>query len=275
MSDPTIAFIGGGNMAASIIGGLIAAGTDARRICVSDPIADAHARLQAMGPVQCTTESSEAIADADTVVLAVKPQIMAQALSPVSANIAARKPLVISIAAGIPVAALQRWLGDSTPIVRCMPNTPALIGRGAAALFASDTVSNDQRRVAESILGAAGTVLWVDQENQLDAVTAVSGSGPAYYFYMIEVMTRIGTELGLSEAQARELTLQTALGAAEMASSGEVDVAQLRRNVTSPGGTTAAALESLQVSDFEGVMRRALTAARDRSVSLADEWAGD
>ncbi len=275
MSNPTIAFVGGGNMAASIIGGLIAAGTDPDRIRVSDPVADAHTRLRALGAVRCTTDSAVAVADADTIVLAVKPQIMEQALAPISSDISARRPLVISIAAGIPVAALQRWLGGATPIVRCMPNTPALIRQGAAALYASETVSDGQRGVAEAILQAAGIALWVEDEAQLDAVTALSGSGPAYYFYLMEVMTRVGIELGLSESQARELTLQTARGAAEMACTSDVDVAELRRRVTSPGGTTEAALAAMQRADFEGVLRGALTAARDRSLSLADEWAAE
>lgn len=275
MKNTTIAFIGGGNMAASIIGGLIAAGSDATNIRVSDPLTDTHAKLKGLGDVFCTTEPASAIDGADVVVLAVKPQVMEAALAPIAASIAAQKMLTISIAAGIPLSALQRWLADDCPIVRCMPNTPALIGQGAAALFASDAVNTTQRDIAERILAAAGTALWVETEAQLDAVTALSGSGPAYYFYMMEVMIEIGQELGLSEAQAKALTLQTATGAAAMASRDGVDVGELRRQVTSPGGTTQAALESLQSDQYSAVMRRALTAARDRSLSLAKEWAVD
>lgn len=273
MNNLQIAFIGGGNMAASIIGGLIAAGATAGNIRVSDPLPESHARLRALGPIICDTDTGAVIRGADVVVLAVKPQIMQSALAPVADAIGELNPLIISIAAGIPLSALQRWLSPQVPIVRCMPNTPALIGRGATGLYASDAVADQQRNIARDIMAAAGDALWVESEAQLDAVTAVSGSGPAYFFYMIEVMIRIGQELGLSETQARQLTLQTASGAAAMASRDGVDVATLRQQVTSPGGTTQAALESMQAAGYEELMRRALTAARDRSLSLADEWA--
>ncbi len=275
MSKQSIAFIGGGNMAASIIGGLINSGRDAAGIRVSDPVIESHARLKALGDVRCSTDNMTAVDGSDIIVLAVKPQVMAEAAASISDYVRPARPLIISIAAGIPVSALQRWLGEDTPIVRCMPNTPALIGEGAAALFGDNRVSTAHKAAAEEILRAAGTALWVDQESQLDAVTALSGSGPAYYFHLMEVMTEIGVELGLSRQQSSELTLQTARGAAAMACSSDVDVAELRRRVTSPGGTTEAALKAMADADFSGLMRSALTAARDRSLSLADEWSAD
>lgn len=263
MQHGKLVFIGGGNMAASLIGGLIAQGYPASRITASDPFAEARTRLAAQFGVAVTTDNRAAVADADIVVLAVKPQVMAA----VVAELAPAVPpgtLVISIAAGVPIAALAQLLGPDVAIVRCMPNTPALVRVGATGLHAGAGVSTAQRRVAADILGAVGTTVWVESERDIDAVTAVSGSGPAYFFRVMEAMIAAGVALGLQPEVAGQLTLQTALGAARMALDSDVDVAELRRRVTSPGGTTAAALAVLDEGGLSELFGRALAAADAR-----------
>lgn len=276
MAEPRIAFIGAGNMAASIIGGLVGKDMTASQIIASDPSAQSLANLKALAPVRTTDDNAEAVAGADVVVLAVKPQVMEAVARTLAPALAERRPLLISIAAGIEVAALERWLRQGAaqqrlPIVRCMPNTPALVQCGATGLYANPAVSEEQRELADRIMRAVGMVLWVADEAQLDAVTAVSGSGPAYFFRVMEAMQVAGEALGLSPEQARSLTLQTALGAAQMAVSADVGVAELRRRVSSPGGTTERAIASLDESGLEEMFMRALSAARDRSIELARE----
>ena len=275
MSDLTITFIGAGNMAASIIGGLIAKGFNANNITASDPYADSLSRLQEVAPVNTTQDNDQAIASADVVVLAVKPQVMKQVAQGISAAVQARQPLVISIAAGIEINSLDKWLGGNLAIVRCMPNTPALVQTGATALYATTQVSEAQRQQADQILKAVGIARWVDDEAQLDAVTAVSGSGPAYFFLVMEAMQAAGEQLGLAPDLARQLTLQTALGSAQMAIESDVDVAELRRRVTSPGGTTFEAISTFEDNGLRELFLKALTAARDRSESLAKEMDQD
>ena len=214
----TIAFIGGGNMAASIIGGLVAGGFDAGAIWASDPLPASLERLAAIAPIHTTTDNAAAIKAADVVVLAVKPQVMKPVCEAIAGAVQARQPLVISIAAGINLASLQRWLGGGVALVRCMPNTPALVRQGASGRFASAEVGGEQRDRTREILGAVGSVHWFDDEAALDAVTAVSGSGPAYFFLVMEAMQAAGEQLGLSPRDAHALTLQTALGAATMRS---------------------------------------------------------
>ncbi len=214
-------------------------------------------------------DNAEAIEGADVIVLAVKPQAMkavCQALRP------SLKPqqLVVSIAAGITCSSMNSWLG-AQPIVRCMPNTPALLRQGVSGLYATAEVSAQQRQQAEALLSAVGIALWLDQEQQLDAVTAVSGSGPAYFFLLIEAMTAAGEKLGLPRETAAQLTLQTALGAAHMAVSSDVDAAELRRRVTSPAGTTEAAIKSFQAGGFEALVEKALGAAAHRSAEMAEQ----
>lgn len=267
----TIAFIGGGNMAASIIGGLVAGGFDAGAIWASDPLPASLERLTGIAPINTTTDNAAAIEQADVLVLAVKPQVMQAVCKTIADAVQARQPLVISIAAGIDLASLQRWLGGSTALVRCMPNTPALVRCGASGLFASDGVASEQRQRASEILGAVGSVHWFDDEAALDAVTAVSGSGPAYFFLVMEAMQAAGEQLGLSPEDARALTLQTALGAATMALDSEVDAAELRRRVSSPGGTTERAIAALEASGLRASFANAMGAARDRSIELARE----
>jgi pyrroline-5-carboxylate reductase len=275
MDAACIAFIGGGNMAASLIGGLVAQDHPADRIWVTDPAVERLRHNQERFAVCTTSDNRQAASRAEILVLAVKPQIMRPVVEDLRASVAQRQPLVLSIAAGVREADIQRWLGGESAIVRCMPNTPALLGAGASALYANERVSATQRSAAEEIMRAAGTTLWVDEEAVLDAVTAVSGSGPAYFFLLMELMEKAGTELGLEPAAARALTLQTALGAARMAvESGEAP-ATLRQRVTSPGGTTERAVNSFLEGGLEAAVRTALGAARDRAVELGEQLGED
>ncbi|WP_430460538.1 pyrroline-5-carboxylate reductase [Thalassolituus sp. LLYu03] len=264
-----IAFIGGGNMASSIIGGLIKQGdVKASRIQVSDPGAEQRNKLAASFGVGTHEDNLAAISNADVVILSVKPQVMKDVLEPLAATLKARQPLLISIAAGISMESLAKWSGCKA-IVRCMPNTPALLGLGATGLFASAAVDIDQRNQADSLLRAVGMTVWVKTEAEIDAVTAVSGSGPAYYFLLMEAMIDAGKKLGLSAETATKLTLQTALGAAEMALKSDVDPAELRRRVTSPGGTTERAIATFEAAHMRDIVDAALKAARDRGAELS------
>ncbi|VVN07341.1 Pyrroline-5-carboxylate reductase [Pseudomonas fluorescens] len=269
MSNTRIAFIGAGNMAASLIGGLRAKGLDAAQLRASDPGAETRAKVNAEHGIDVFADNADAIQGADVVVLAVKPQAMkavCEALRP------SLKPnqLVVSIAAGITCASMNNWLG-AQPIVRCMPNTPALLRQGVSGLFATAEVTAEQRQQAQELLSAVGIAVWLNEEQQLDAVTAVSGSGPAYFFLLIEAMTAAGVKLGLPADIAAQLTLQTALGAAHMAVASDVDAAELRRRVTSPAGTTEAAIKSFQAGGFEALVEKALGAAAHRSAEMAEQ----
>jgi pyrroline-5-carboxylate reductase len=274
MIQPRIAFIGAGNMAASLIGGLRAQGVPAERIRASDPGAEQRAKVSAEHGIFICADNAEAVAGVDVIVLAVKPQVMKSVCQALAPHLTEGQ-LIVSIAAGIPCDSLERWLGEQAAavpaIVRCMPNTPALLGQGVSGLYATARVSAEQRHQAEQLLSAVGVALWLDDEQQIDAVTAVSGSGPAYVFLLIEAMTAAGEQLGLPRATAAQLTLQTALGAARMALESEVDAAELRRRVTSPNGTTEAAIKSFQAGGFEALVHQALTAAATRSAELAEQ----
>jgi pyrroline-5-carboxylate reductase len=272
MNGSTIAFVGGGNMAGSLVGGLLARGWSPGNIRVSDPQEDSLARLAALG-VRTTSDNAEAVAGADIVVLAVKPQIMRAACLGIREAVAGAKPLVISIAAGTSTASIAAWLGGDTAIVRCMPNTPAMLQCGATVLFATEQVGIEQRRIAHDVLESVGYAAWVDREELLHAVTALSGSGPAYVFLMLEAMQRAGENLGLEPELARRLAAQTALGASRMAQEGEVDVVELRRRVTSPGGTTERAIRVFEQAEFRAMFEAAMGAACDRSRELAADGA--
>lgn len=266
-----IAFIGGGNMATSIIGGLIKEGeTNASLIHVSDPNAEQGQRLSDEFGINSHTDNEAAIANADVVIMAVKPQVMKQVLEPIKASLSARQPMLISIAAGISLPSLNSWSGCNA-IVRCMPNTPSLLGLGATGLFASEQVSLDQRNIADALLRAVGMTVWVQNEAEIDAVTAVSGSGPAYYFLLMEAMIEAGKKLGLSEETATQLTLQTAVGAGQMAMNADVDPAELRRRVTSPGGTTEKAILTFEAAHLRDIVEAALQAANDRAAELSEQ----
>lgn len=267
-----IAFVGGGNMATCLIGGLIAQGAPATTITVADPVATQREALQQRFGVATVATAAEAVAGADVVVLAVKPQQMAEAARSIAAIVAQRNPLVISIAAGIRLADLARWLGAGVRLVRAMPNLPAQIGAGVSALYAGDDVDTFWRAIAEAIMSACGATVWVPAEDQMDAVTAVSGSGPAYFFLLIEALQAAAIELGLDRDTARTLAVETARGAGRMAATLDLEPAQLRAQVTSKGGTTAAALEVLEDAGLRAILARAVAAAARRSNELAREF---
>ncbi len=263
-----ITFIGAGNMATSLIKGLIAGGHDAAAIRASDPAPEQLRKIAELG-VATSDDNNAQLLGADVVILAVKPQVMASVAEGLTAL--STDQLLVSIAAGVSLSSLAGWTSGEQPIVRCMPNTPALLGAGITALCANESVSPAQRQLAEAVLASAGRTLWVSPEDQLDAVTAVSGSGPAYFFYLMEAMIEAGQALGLSAETAATLTLETARGAALMALEGPPP-AQLRANVTSPGGTTQAALEVLEAADCHGIINAAIAAAAKRSHELAIEF---
>jgi len=269
MSKTRIAFIGAGNMAASLIGGLRAKCLDAAQIRASDPGEETRARVSAEHGIEVFADNADAIQGVDVIVLAVKPQAMKAVCEAIRPSLKPNQ-LVVSIAAGITCASMNNWLG-AQPIVRCMPNTPALLRQGVSGLYATGEVSAEQRQQAEELLSAVGIALWLEEEQQLDAVTAVSGSGPAYFFLLIEAMTAAGVKLGLPADIAAQLTVQTALGAAHMAVASDVDAAELRRRVTSPAGTTEAAIKSFQAGGFEALVEKALGAAAHRSAEMAEQ----
>jgi len=265
---PTIAFIGGGNMARSLIGGLIADGYEARRIWVAEPDPDQRGRLTAQFPVNATDDNRAAAEQADAVVLAVKPQVIKSVCEPLGEIVRSRGSLVISIAAGVREPDLSRWLGGGVAVVRTMPNTPALVQTGATGLFANRHTTAAQRALAESLLRAVGLTQWLDDESQMDAVTAVSGSGPAYFFLLMEMLEESGSKLGLPRETARLLVLETALGAAKMALESNEDPRSLRHRVTSPGGTTERATQTLEEGGIRELFDGAVRAAADRAGEL-------
>lgn len=262
-----ISFIGGGNMAQALIGGLLSRGMPATRITVADPIEKVRQVLLEK-ELHVTDDNAAAIQSADVVVFAVKPQVLASVLKPLHNQLQGK--LVISIVAGAEIDSIAYLLGTDQ-IVRVMPNTPALVQTGAHGMYATAAVSREQRELASQVLASTGLTIWLDSEAQIDAVTAVSGSGPAYFFYMMESMIRAGKNLGLDEKVATALTLQTALGAAQMAITSSNTPAELRKNVTSPNGTTQAALEVFDRTQISQNIQAALAAAQKRSQELARE----
>lgn len=266
-----IVFIGGGNMARSLVGGLVADGYPPACIRASDPAPEQRGRLAQGFGIETTGDNEAAVADADVVVLAVKPQAMREVVAALAPALGARRPLVVSIAAGVRERDLRRWLGYEGPIVRCMPNTPALLQSGVTALFANEHVDPDQRDAAESILRAVGTVIWLDDEALMDTVTAVSGGGPAYFFLFIESLEAAAVARGMPADKARLLAIETALGAARMALESSDDPATLRANVTSKGGTTAEALAVFEHEGLRDMVDRAIGAAAGRAAELGDQ----
>ncbi|EOH6036674.1 MULTISPECIES: pyrroline-5-carboxylate reductase [Acinetobacter calcoaceticus/baumannii complex] len=265
--NSNICFIGGGNMAQALIGGLISRGLPPTRITVSDPVEQIRQLLQEK-EVHVTQDNVAAIQNADVVVLAVKPQVLATVLRPLKGLLSDK--LVISIIAGAEIQTISNLI-DSNRVVRVMPNTPALVQTGAHGIYANDVVGTSDRELTSQILAATGLTIWVNSEAQIDAVTAVSGSGPAYFFYLMESMIRAGKNLGLDEKVATALTLQTALGAAQMAITSSNTPSELRKNVTSPNGTTQAALEVFDRAQISQNIQSALAAAQKRSQELAQE----
>ena len=275
MKTTRLAFIGAGNMARSLIGGLVADGWDPTCISVSDPDTEQLSALSRRFQVNTDTNNHTVTENAEVVVLAVKPQVIRDVALDLSDLIQKQQPLLISIAAGIRATDLQRWLGGSCALVRCMPNTPALVQSGATALWRNEHVSDEQTDLAETILRAVGLALWVESEDLMDTVTALSGSGPAYFLLVIEALQEAGQALGLPEETAKLLSLQTAFGAAKMALESSEDAAILRQRVTSPGGTTEKALEVLENGGLRALFSDALNAARSRSRELAEQFGAE
>jgi len=274
MSTPTLSFIGAGNMARAIIGGLLASGHPADQIWVSAP-EDKH--LQSMGKdfgVFTTTDNRYCAEQADVLIMAVKPQVMATACEDVVSVVQNTRPLVVSIAAGLDTETLSRWLGGEIPLVRCMPNTPSLVGQGASALFATPEVNEKQKKQASALFDAVGISLWLDDEDQMHTVTGLSGSGPAYFFLMLEALEEAATEAGMPAATARRLAIQTMGGAARMAAESKDDPGQLKRNVMSPGGTTEQAVTAFEDGGLRTLVKGAYQAAIRRSREMSDEFKG-
>lgn len=267
-----LAFIGAGNMAAALIGGLIKRGLAGEHIVAADPSREQLQRLVQQYGIRTAADNAGAVRGAEGVILAVKPQQMrgvAQGLAP---HLADSRPLVISVAAGIPHAALARWFGPHIPVVRTMPNRPALNGFGATGLYAPESVGAAHRALAESIMAAVSATVWVEHESQMDTVTALSGSGPAYFFLFMEALEAAAHERGLPNDVAHQLTLETAFGAAQMARGSSESLATLREQVTSKGGTTAAALDVLNAAGLRAIVAHAVAAADRRSAELAEEF---
>ena len=258
-------------MSTSLIKGLIASGHSSQKIWVSDIDQEQLHKIATELKINIAEKNEEVVNASDVVVFAVKPQILKAVCIQTATLIRQKKPLVVSIAAGINQHSLTTWLGENVAIVRCMPNTPALVLTGATGLYANDKVNDEQRDLAENILRSVGISVWVENESQLDIVTAVSGSGPAYYFLLMEAMEKTAQELGLSESSARILVQQTALGAAKIALESTESPEQLRNRVTSPGGTTEQAVKTFTDGNFQNLVSKAIHAARNRSIQMSKE----
>jgi len=270
LNNTHLAFIGGGNMARSLIGGLINKGHPGDKISVSEPDKIRRdALVEEFGINACTDNLSASTADC--LILAVKPQLLSSVAQQIASTLSTHPRLVISIAAGVRSNDLCRWLGGHCPVIRCMPNTPALVGLGACGLFANPLCNNEHKQRAEQIMQSVGVTAWTEDEHMIDNITALSGSGPAYFFLLIESMQHAAVEMGMQTEDARQLALQTALGAATMASNSNFSAAELRRQVTSPNGTTEAALKQFASDDFSGSVQRAMQAASTRATTLSEE----
>ena len=268
----SIAFVGGGNMARSLVGARLRGGADPDSLRVAEPDEGARVRLGADFGVAAFARGTDAVAGADLIVLAVNPQVLREVCLDLAVALAARRPLVVSIAAGIRIEAIDHWLGGGFPIVRCMPNTPALIGAGASALHANARVGADARAAAEALLASAGRTVWIDDESLMDVVTALSGSGPAYFFLLIEALEDAAVAEGLPRDTARTLAVQTALGASRMASEDGEAPARLRERVTSPGGTTQAALDAFARGGLRELVAKAVAEATARGRELSAQF---
>lgn len=269
MAQQIIGFIGAGNMAASLVGGMIARGIRPARIWMSDISPQRLEDLHQLHHVHTSADNEGVVQRSDVLVLAVKPQVMPKVCEEIRGLLGGQRPLIISIAAGVTVTQLREWLGE-LPVIRTMPNTPAMVQAGVTGLFAGPDVDEGQRALAGQILGSVGLTFWFDTESALDSVTAVSGSGPAYYFLLMEAMIDVARALGLDDTISRQMVLQTALGAAQLAIASESEPAQLRQQVTSPGGTTAAALDVFEKGNFRTLVSDAVKAAQARATQLAE-----
>ena len=273
MSEPKITFIGGGNMARAIYRGLVESGFPAENIGVVDPSEAAQSAARASGLIRIAESATDADLSADLIVLAVKPQITDIALSPLAHRVSSTAT-VLSIIAGINSASLANLLGlpNDDAVVRSMPNTPALVGEGMTGLFSNSDQRAHGRILAERVMSAVGQCVWVSNESDLDLVTAISGSGPAYFFLFMESLADAAVELGMSPQTAHQLSVQTALGAAKLAQTSDDGLAKLRENVTSPGGTTEQAIESFEASELRAIVMSATRAAKKRSIELSEEF---
>lgn len=267
-----IAFIGGGNMATALISSLFASRHNVDRIQVAEPDVEARKRLKRQWPVHCFETATDAIKGMDAIVLAVKPQVLPLVLEEIG-DLVSSKQLIISIVAGIHTSQIAAQIDSNPPIVRTMPNTPALIGLGITGMYARINCSLNQRELTQNLMESAGEVVWLDKESLLDVVTAVSGSGPAYFYYLIECLRNAGTRQGLPADVAAKLALHTAYGASAMAVQSAVDVTELRQRVTTRGGTTEAALEQLDAGQFEQLIDSAIKAATRRGQELSGNGA--
>lgn len=271
--NATIGFIGAGNMALSLIKGLIASGYPKDKIFAADPNNEKCTSISQSLGIQCYTSNTDTVQESDIVVLAVKPQQLQDVCEDIKPTVQSQQPLIISVAAGVRSTDINQWLGNHSSIVRCMPNTPAMIQSGATGLFANERVNDEQKTQAENILRAVGITVWVNSDADLDTVTAVSGSGPAYYFLFMEAMQTAAENMGLSPQAAKLLTVQTAFGAAKMALESSDDCQTLRQKVTSPNGTTEKAIQSFETGHLDELVEKAMIAALKRAQTLADELA--
>ncbi len=272
MENCTITFIGCGNMSRSLIGGLIANGIKPEKLIATDPDNNQRNAITEQFEISTFADNKEAVANADVILLAVKPQVMHGVVNDIAESIKGTNKLIISIAAGVRLDSIISWLGEQAAVVRVMPNTPALIQAGAAAIVANEHTTDVQKNIAEAMMRSVGTAIWLDSEEQMDAVTALSGSGPAYFFYFMEAMEKAAIEMGLKEEQARLLTIETAVGASKMALMSSSDPAELRKQVTSPGGTTEQALNTFMQNNMEALVEKAMQAAKQRSIELSKEF---
>jgi len=272
MNNNRVGFIGGGNMTRAIAGGLLASGFNASNIAVAEPSAEQRARLADELPNTTIAESNHAVAEqVGCLVLATKPQVLANVCRDLAATVQANKPLIVSIAAGVRSFDIDSWLGGGLAVVRAMPNQPALLRLGVSALYANEEASAADRELAATIMGSVGKVVTVPTEVDVDVATAISGSGPAYFYLLIDMLAKTAKTLGLDEAAARTLAIETAVGAAALAANSDETMDELIARVRSPGGTTAAALDCLEQQDVRDIFATALTAARDKATQLADE----
>lgn len=270
LKDAKLGFIGGGNIATSLITGLLKSGLSQNNISVSDPNSEKRQHLASLG-IKTTDSDNEVAANVDILILAMKPKDVQSAITELKKSLR-ESTLIISIVAGIRTTTLERWLSHPMAIVRAMPNTPALLRAGATALYANTRVSEDQRNLAESILRSVGVTAWVNHEHDIDTVTAVSGSGPAYFFVLMEALLEAAESLGMSESTAKLLTLQTALGAARMALESEISIKDLINRVASKGGTTESALSVLDKAKFTDIIKQAVKGAHDRSIEISQHF---
>jgi len=272
MSNGQLAFLGGGNMGRALIGGLLQQGTRPEAISVGETYEPARDSLSKDFGISATADNAAAVEGATVVVLSVKPQDAGAVLAPLAPSLQRARPVIISVCAGINVASLESWAGGGLAVVRAMPNRPALVGAGATGLYAPAAVSATDRARAEAVMRATGEVIWVKEEAHIDAVTALSGSGPAYFFFLAELMAQTGVELGLEPDAAKRLAVATLHGAGALARATDGDLARLRAEVTSKGGTTEAALQVMNAEDLRGVVSRAMTAAARRGGELAAQF---